>query len=383
MGLRAGQSEQGEQAGGAGGGAWTIGRLIEWTREFFSSRGIDDARLEAELLLAHALGVQRIQLYVRFQDELDEASLKRFRELVRERARRVPTQYLMGVAYFRNLTLKVTPAVLIPRPETELVVDEALALLKPRKRADWAFEHGRFIDLRGRVEGDDGEPGESGETGKPGDRGDRSSQAIGSAEAAPAGSAGAGAGRRGVDERSAEVLPAGARVLDLCTGSGCIALAIAAECPGVRVWATDVSAAALAVAGENAARAHVAERVTLLEGDLWAAVDGLGEEGRRFDLITCNPPYIAASEMAGLMPEVRDHEPREALTPGVTGFEVIDRVLAGAVDHLRSGGHMLMEIGYQQGGEMRRRAAGVAGLELVEIRKDLGGHERVVHLRRR
>lgn len=356
------QSQDQQQNRGDSGGddqRWTIGRLIDWTRGFFQQRGIDDARLEAELLLAHAMGVPRIQLYVKFQDELDEATLSRFRDLVKQRAKRVPTQYLLGEAYFRNLTLKVTPAVLIPRPETELVVDEALALLKPHKRAAWAFDHGRFVDLRDQQQATGGGPAAK----------DQSAMLPSSEPAA--------------DAPQAELLPPDARVLDLCTGSGCIALAIAAECPATRVWATDVSAEALAIARENAERAQVADRVTLLEGDLWAAVDVLAEDERQFDLITCNPPYISSAEMADLMPEVRDHEPPEALTPGESGFELIDRVLSGAAEHLRSGGHLLMEIGYQQGPAMRQRAATAPGLELVEIRKDLGGHERVVHLRRR
>ena len=110
--------------------SWTILRLLAWTREFFESRGIEDARLEAELLLGHALGAKRIELYTQHGREVGEPELSRYRELVKRRAAHVPTQYLLGQAWFRNLTLKVTPAVLIPRPETEILVDEALELLK-------------------------------------------------------------------------------------------------------------------------------------------------------------------------------------------------------------------------------------------------------------
>ncbi len=365
------------------GGPWTSGRLIEWTRKFFESRGIDDARLEAELLLAHALGVERIQLYVRFQEEVAEPALSQFRELVRQRARHVPTQYLLGYAHFRHLKLKVTPAVLIPRPETELVVDEALALLKPRRKADWAFQRGQFVDLRG------GQPEPYADQEPAPDQAAAAPSAEPSPEsgddsATPGDSAAIGADSAGqaAPQNEPPALPAEARVLDLCTGSGCIAIAIAAECPSVRVWATDISTEALAVAGENAAAADVNERLTLLAGDLWSALDSLPPEEQTFDLITCNPPYISQGELGELMPEVRDHEPRQALISGDSGQEIIEQILAGAPGHLRRDGHLLMEIGYQQGPAVRDLVQNTPGLELVELRKDLGGHPRVVHARR-
>ncbi len=321
--------------------AWTILRLLEWTRRFFESKGIDDPRLEAELLLAHVLKVERIQLYVQHARTVAEPELSAFRDLVRRRAARVPTQYLLGEAHFRHLVLKVTPAVLIPRPETELLVDEALAVLRPRRQPAWAYRDGRFVDRR------DAQAGERVDGGAP-----------------PA--------------------PAEPRVLDLCTGSGCVALAIASECPSARVTATDLSRDALAVARENAARCLAADRVTWLEGDLFAPLALLPPQDRIFDLITANPPYVRDADMAGLMPEVRDHEPHMALAAGPDGMKVIDRILAGAAAHLADGGHLLMEIGHDQADRLRERlSTGVAaGMELLEIRKDLSGHPRIAHLRR-
>jgi release factor glutamine methyltransferase len=321
---------------------WTILRLLEWTRKFFEGKGIDDARLEAELLLAHALTLQRMQLYMQHDRIVAEPQLSAFRDLVKRRSQHVPTQYLLGEACFRNLTLKVTPAVLVPRPETEILVDEALELICPKKRPAWKFERGEFVDHRGEAE--------------------QPELVATSDTPAP---------------------PASPRVLDLCTGSGCIALAIAAECPQAAVVATDLSAEALAVARENAALCRVTDRVTFLEGDLFAALAALAESDRVFDLITANPPYISEGEMADLMPEVRDHEPRLALAAGPEGLDVIDRLLDGAATHLAPGRSLLMEIGYNQAARLRERAAELTDLELVSIRKDLGGHERVVQLRKR
>ena len=321
---------------------WTIIRLLEWTRGFFASKGIDDARLEAELLLGHALGTERVQLYAQHDRVVAEPALSAFRDLVRRRAQRVPTQYLLGKAHFRNLTLKVTPAVLIPRPETELLVDEALELLAPRRRPAWEFSRGEFHDRRD-------------------DSGDAEPEFI---------------------DTGAQQPPARPRVLDLCTGCGCIALAIASECPAATVVATDVSADALAVARENAEACGLADRVTLLEGDLFAALEALPEAARVFDLIAANPPYVSEAEQPALMPEVRDHEPRAALVAGPTGFECIDRIVAEAPACVKPGGWLLMEIGYAQAGDMRERLATVSAFELVGIRRDLGGHERVMRLRR-
>ena len=137
------------------------------------------------------------------------------------------------------------------------------------------------------------------------------------------------------------------------------------------------------VARENVAACGLTDRVALLEGDLFAALESLGEAERQFDLVAVNPPYVSEADMAGLMPEVRDHEPRKALSAGPAGLAIIDRVLAEAPPHVAEGGHVLMEIGYDQAGTLRERMETSTNFELAGIRKDLSGHERVVHLRRR
>lgn len=315
--------------------------MLEWTRSFFEGKGIDDARLEAELLLAHALEIERIQLYVQHDRQVTDPALSAFRELVRRRADHVPTQYLLGEVHFRHLTLKVTPAVLIPRPETEILVDEALAILQPKKRPTWQFDHGEFTE-----------------------RSSPPDQEL-------------------IDTGAGPPPPAEPRVLDLCTGSGCIAVAVASECPRARVVATDLSGEALAVARENVESYGLTDRVMLLEGDLFAPLAGLGKDERQFDLITANPPYVSQADLASLMPEVRDHEPHQALAAGPDGMDIIERIISDAPAHLAAGGHLLTEIGYDQADAVRELLAGNEDFELVGIRKDLAGHERVVHLKRR
>ena len=237
-------------------------------------------------------------------------------------------------------------AVLIPRPETEILVDEALELLKKQSS-----------DLRPQASG----------------AAEKATETTPSPYPLPS--------RERGEEAAAKKETTKRRVLDLCTGSGCIAIAIAAECAGARVVGTDVSAAALAVAAENAAAAGVTEKIRWLQGDLFAALEQLPAEERRFDLITANPPYIGEGELAGLMAEVRDHEPREALIAGPTGLEIIERILAGGPGHLLPGGHLLMEIGFEQVAAVRARVVAVKDWEWVGSRKDFGGHERVVKLR--
>jgi release factor glutamine methyltransferase len=281
---------------------WTIGRLLDWTTQFLQGKGVASARLEAELLLAHALGCQRIILYTRHGDEPQEAQRTQFRELVLRRVKGHPVAHLLGRKEFFSLEFEVGPAVLIPRPETELVAMECLALLKP----------------------------------------------LGSPQ-----------------------------VLDLGTGSGCLAVAIARNHKGAAVTATDVSADALAVARRNVEKHRLGERVRLLEGDLFAALP----PGERFHVIVSNPPYIRTADLSGLAVEVREHEPRLALDGGADGLAVIERIAAGAADHLEQGGSLLVEIGYDQDTEARSRL-GRHGWQVEKTIPDGAGHPRVLRARR-
>ena len=297
---------------------WTVGRLLEWTQKFFEKKGIAQPRLEAEILLAHALGTERIGLYLAYEREVEADARARFREWVQRRAGGEPTRYLVGGCEFMSLAFKVGPGCLIPRPETELVVEEVMA---------------RCGRTRGRAP---------------------------AAEGASAGAAVA--------------------VIDLCTGCGCVAVSVAVHVPESRVVAADVSAPALAMARANAAAHSVGDRVTFLEGDLYEALEAA--DAAPADFLLANPPYVAEAEWKMLQPEIRNHEPREALVAGPEGTEVIERIVKGAPAHLKPGGTLVVEIGAGQGPAVQDMAARVRGIEGTEIRKDYAGHDRMLVARR-
>ena len=297
---------------------WTVGRLLEWTQKFFEKKGISQPRLEAEILLAHALGTERIGLYLAYEREVEADARARFREWVQRRADGEPTRYLVGGCEFMSLAFKVGPGCLIPRAETELVVEEVMA---------------RCGKTRGRAP---------------------------AAEGASAGAAVA--------------------VIDLCTGCGCVAVSVAVHMPESNVVATDLSAPALAIARANAAAHGVGERVTFLEGDLYDALGAAG--ALPADFLVANPPYVAEAEWETLQPEIRNHEPRKALVAGPEGTEVFERIVRGAPAHLKPEGTLLVEIGAGQGPAVQNMAAQVRGLEGIEIRKDYAGHDRMLVARR-
>jgi len=283
--------------------AWTVARLLDWTTRYLSGKEFETPRLDAEVLLAHALGRKRIELYTRHDEEPPEEVRARFKELVQQRVKGCPVAYLVGRKEFFPLEFEVGPDVLIPRPDTECVADECLRLAKGM--------------------------------------------------AAPA-------------------------VLDVGTGSGCLAVAVAKYHKAARVTAVDASAAALAVAARNADRHGVADRVHFLEGDLYTPLAA----GERFDFILSNPPYIPHADIPSLPVGVRDFEPRLALDGGADGYAVFDHLIAGAPERLNPGGHLLVEIGSPQEVEARRRIAALGELELGPTIIDGAGHPRVLRARR-
>ena len=249
---------------------WTTAAVLDWTTKRFTDAGVVGARLEAQVLLAHALGCTRMQLYTGFDRPLGEEELASARGLIKRRLGGEPLAYLVGEQEFWSRTFEVSPDVLIPRSDTETVVQAVL---------------------------------------------DR----LGADKARP---------RRG---------------LDLCTGSGILAITLARELPGLTMVATDVSTAAAAVATRNVARHQVGERVEVRVGDLWAPV---GDEA--FDLIVSNPPYIRQAELAGLDREVQ-REPRLALDGGADGLGFYRRIVAGLAARLAPGGWIAVEHGHDQG----------------------------------
>jgi release factor glutamine methyltransferase len=277
---------------------WTILGLLRWTTAHFSSRGIASARLDAECLLAHVMGVDRMRLYLDFEKPVGERDRTAFRELVRRRAEaRVPVALLLGEKEFWSLPLKVSSDVLIPRPDTETLVAAALERLP-----------------------------------------DRDSEA---------------------------------RVLDVGTGSGAVALAIAVERPRAHLVGTDISQAALEIARENAAVHGVADRIRWERGSLYGPV-----AGQRFDLIVSNPPYVAERQRDALPPELA-HEPESALFAGRDGTDVLVELVAQAGEMLAPGGGFAVELAPEQA----ERVSGWcrdAGLQDVRTHRDLEQRARVV-----
>ena len=279
-----------------GGVVWTTLGVLDWTTQRFSDAGIAGARLEAQILLAHVLGCTRTQLYTGFDKPLGEAELASYRGLIKRRLAGEPVSYLVGETEFWGLAFHVDASVLVPRPDTETVIEVARVARPDRAAA--------------------------------------------------------------------------CRILDLCTGSGAIAVSLAKEYPAARVVATEISAAAVAIARRNAERNAVAERVDVRAGDLFAPV-----AGEVFELIVSNPPYIASAVIPTLSAEVR-REPVVALDGGRDGLVFYDRICGAARAHLAPGGVLLVEHGYDQADAVRARfaAAGFTGIALVH---DLGKNPRV------
>jgi release factor glutamine methyltransferase len=273
--------------------------------------------LAAELLLMHALGHDRTWLYTNPESQLDSSAVETYFALIARRAAGEPTQYLTGKQEFWGLEFEVTPEVLIPRPETEHVVEVALEVLGVR---------GFKIDMI---------------TGAPSPR---------------------------------------LRVADVGTGSGCLAVALANELPHAEIIATDISAAALGVARRNAARHAVADRIQFLETDLLEALlaSALAPHPSPFDLVVSNPPYVARHEAGALAREVRDHEPHAALFGGPTGVEIYSRLIEQAGWLLRTGGILVLELGYNSADEVRKMFHVQRHWANVSITHDLAGIPRVL-----
>ncbi|MFO0674968.1 MAG: peptide chain release factor N(5)-glutamine methyltransferase [Polyangiaceae bacterium] len=277
---------------------WTIASVLKWATDDFKAKGIERPRLDAEVLLAHALRSTRVQLVVDAMRPLVPDELARFKALVLRRRTREPVAYLLGEREFYGRTFKVDKRVLGPRPDTETLVDVAL---------------------------------------------------------------------RRTESRSMSM-----RALDLCTGSGCVAITLAKERPTSSFVATDASKDALVVARENALRLG-AYNVAFAEGDLFAAVAGEGP----FELVTANPPYVSTEAVLGLMPDVRDFEPRMALDGGPDGLGFVRRILEDAKAFLAPGGVLALEIGWDQA-EATTGLFQASGYHDVESTRDHARIHRVV-----
>lgn len=290
----------GSASGAAPGEVWTISRVLRWASEDLARRGVTgSARLDAELLLGYATGLDRVRLIVDGARPLTADELTRFRELHARRRRAEPVAYILGEREFYGLRFSVNQHVLIPRPDTEILVNVALARTRDRDQFG--------------------------------------------------------------------------RALDVCTGSGCVAIAFAKERPTWQVTGSDLSEPALEVARKNALKLGAVWNIDFRCSDLFAAIPS----DQRFDLITANVPYIPDDEVPTLQADIKNHEPHLALCGGPDGLAILRRLVKAAPGWLAPGGVLALEVGAEQA---ERVAKGLAayGFADVERERDYGGIERVV-----
>jgi release factor glutamine methyltransferase len=279
--------------------------ILKSATQYLDKSGISDAGFDAEVLVLHAAGIDRMTAY-RDNPGVGEAVRAGVMKLLERRAAGEPVQYIVGSVDFLGLRIEVGRGVLIPRPETELVAREGMRLLGSLAQA----------------------------------------------------ASGTG--------------PASLRVLDLCSGSGCIALALGHEFPAAVVFGTDISETAIRYAGRNA-EINGITNVTFLKGSLYEPAGGMPP----FDLIISNPPYIATAEIGGLQREIREWEPMKALDGGPDGLDFYRKIFSGTKDHLKKRGTVVLELGFGQAGEVARIAE-KAGFKDIDITRDLAGIERVL-----
>ena len=278
---------------------WRVLDLIQWTTEYFKRYDISSPRLDAELLLSHILETTRLQLYLRFDMPVFPDHLADFRELVKKRAAHAPVSYLISRKEFFSLDFYVDSRVLIPRPETEVLVESVL-----------------------------------------------------------------------------QTQETPCHLIDMGTGSGAIAISLAANRPEWEMLATDISADALEVAQKNAVAHKCADRLTFLKGNLFEPLEGLPNP--RFDWIVSNPPYVSTTEYQSLPSGVRDHEPETALLAGTDGLDVIVGILKGAPRFLKPGGRVGLEIGHNHSHDVQELVQSNSAYSGCQVITDYSGVERLV-----
>ncbi|HEX9652355.1 MAG TPA: peptide chain release factor N(5)-glutamine methyltransferase [bacterium] len=285
---------------------WKVLELLNWGCQYLSEKGFENARLNTERLLGHSLNLNRVDLYLNFERPLTADELERFKGLLKRRLRREPLQYILGETEFFSLRFQVNSEVLIPRPETEVLVETIL----------------KFC------------------------------------------------GERFASERALAIL-------DIGTGSGCIAVALAKHLPNARITAIDVSDAALTVASENARRNEVAGLIEFRKLDFFS-INLLSELADEFNAIVSNPPYISDAEFSNLPQEVRDFEPRAALKDGVDGLNFYRQIAAIVPMILGHGGLVAVEVGLGQAQPVEKIFS-TLGFAHIQAIADLNGIDRVVY----
>jgi release factor glutamine methyltransferase len=288
---------------------WTIQKLLTWVTEYLNNKGVDAPRLSAEWLLSHVLGLKRIELYTQFNKIVEQDRLTQLHEFVRRAGAHEPIAFLTGKKEFYSLEFEITKDCLIPRPETELLVERAIEFL--RNPARWG-----------------------------------------------------------------SIVPRCISICDLCTGCACVAIALAKNLADCKVVATDISDAALVVAEKNVVKHGLGNRIKLLQGDLFEPIiSGLGPA--KFDLIVCNPPYVSEPEYEKLARNVRDFEPKLALTAGQEGLDIIKKIVANAGQFMKPAAALMLEIGNEQGAAVRKLLENTGFFATITIEKDYSNLDRL------
>ena len=352
---------------------WTIRAALEWTQGYLDRKGDENPRLSAEWLLAEACSMRRVELYVNFERPLSPEEREVLRGFVARRGRGEPLQYITGEVGFRHIAVKVRPGVLIPRPETEVLVSEALSLLPApaRRRATDSLSEEELAALVAQAAAEEA-PNEAAEANA---LGETPGEVADSTPFCESVSRETSVRVESEHDSVEETL----LVADLCTGTGCIACSIAYEHPAARVVATDLSPEAVALARENAAALGLEERVRVLECDLAAKI-GPAFDGR-FDLVVSNPPYVPASVLAEMPREVTAFEPVLALDGGADGNDVLRRILPEAMRLLKPGGALALEL-HETRLDAAAGLARSAGFSDIRIIPDLANRPRVLTCRK-
>jgi release factor glutamine methyltransferase len=302
---------------------WTIQKLIDWTTQFFKNNRIQNPRLDTEVLLSYNLKLDRLGLYLNYDRPLTEEELSSFKKLIKRRANHEPLQYITGTQEFWSLNFTVAPGVLIPRQETELLVEEVLLEVGSQDSAS----------------------------------GDRTQQ-----------------GKQKPDTLKNAPL----HVVDLCAGCGCIAVALAKEFTNSTFYAIDNSGAALKIARLNGEKHKVNERISFISGNLFQP---LSDVKGSIDIVVSNPPYVKSGELERLDPEIREFEPLPALDGGEDGLDIIRDIIAKAPEYLKSNGWLFLEIAFDQAPDVQTFIEKSGCYTAPTVVKDLSGNDRVVKAR--
>ncbi len=289
----------------------TLQALLTSSCRRLEAAGVESPRLDAEVLLCRVLNISREEFWRDSSRQLDLEDIKRCEEWIQRREKREPLAYIIGEREFWSRSFKVTPDVLIPRPETELLIEQLLNAIPAQKRNE---------PLQG---------------------------------------------------------------LDMCTGSGVLAIISALELPASKIIGTDLSISALAVARENSRRHGVEDRILWLSSDMFGNLGGHDFKVGEIDFILCNPPYIASGECRSLQPEISQFEPPTALDGGTAGLKFFDKILEGAHLWLKPGGRLLMEIGSDQGPAVKTMLMREENFSRVNLHQDYSGRDRAVSARKR